>query len=232
MVDALRFGSRARRTEWCVVVFRDSLTKENLWWGYSDDETKEIYQTGYTALVELGYNIVSVTADGFSGIRSVFKAIPFQMCNVHMKRLVIRGTTLNPQLEAGKVLLALITSLFTPKMTEALFRQRLLAYKDKYWDFLQEKSESRITGEVWRTHENLYQAFNSVYKFFPYLFTYTTNPLISRDTNSLEGHFSHVRDIVHIHRSLTRKRTEKVLDATLLCSTISPTLEQLKDLFE
>ena len=53
-----------------------------------------------------------------------------------------------------------------------------------------------------------------------------------RTTNSLEGHFSHVRDIVDIHRSLTRKRAEKVLDAIMLCSTIAPTEEQLKDIFK
>jgi Transposase IS66 family len=180
----------------------------------------------------LGYTVLSVTADGFSGIRSVFKGIPFQMCQVHMERLVVKGTTRNPQLEAGQVLLALVKTLHDQRNNQDIFRQRLLHYKDKYWDFLQEKTESLTTGERWFTHDDLRKAFNSLYSFFPHLFTYKHNALIPRTTNSLEGHFSHVRDIVHIHRSLTRKRTEKVLDAIMLCSTIAPTEELLKKTFK
>jgi hypothetical protein len=55
-------------------------------------------------LEALGYIIISVTGDGFGGIRA---GIYFQMCQVHMG-LVIKGTTRNPKLEAGAVLLALV----------------------------------------------------------------------------------------------------------------------------
>lgn len=232
LVDGLRFGSRTRDNEWCVVVFRDNDTKENIWWTYGADETRDLYQTGRDTVEALGYTVLSVTADGFSGIRSVFKGILFQMCHIHMQRLVVKGTTRKPQLEAGQVLLALVKTLHDPRTTEDVFRRRLLSYKDKYWVFLQEKTESITTGECWFTHDGLRSAFNSLYSFFPYLFVYKDNPLVPRHTNSLEGHFSHVRDIVNIHRSLTRKRTQKVLDAIFLCSTIAPTPEQLKRLFK
>lgn len=231
MVDALRFGSRGRENEWCLVVFRDFLTKENIWWGYSIHEERTIYQTGREVIEQLGYRILSVTADGFSGIRSVFNDIAFQMCHVHMERLVVKGTTRNPKLEAGTVLLALTKSLHDTGMTEELFRNRLLTYKDRYFDFLQEKSESLTTGEWWYTHEGLRQAFNSLYIFFPYLFTYKHNSMIPRTTNSLEGHFSHVRDIIHIHRSLSKEKAQKILNAIMLCSTIAPTEEMVKKLF-
>jgi hypothetical protein len=232
MVDALRFGSKERNNEWCIVVFRDSLTKENIWWGYSIHEDRNTYQQGRETVESLNYSILSVTSDGFSGIRSVFRGIPFQMCHVHMERLVVKGTTRKPQLEAGQVLLALVKTLHNPLITESIFRQRLLQYKDKYWNFLQEKTESLTTGERWFTHDDLRKAFNSLYTFFPYLFVYKHSPLIPRTTNSLEGHFSHVRDIVQVHRSLTRKRTQKILDAIMLCSTIAPREEMLKELFK
>jgi hypothetical protein len=232
MVDALRFGSRDTNNEWCIVVFRDNQTKENIWWGYSTSEDRAIYQTGKDVLLSFGYTILGVTGDGFSGIRSVFKGIPFQMCHVHMERLVVSGTTRNPLLEAGQVLLALTRSLHDPETTEDIFRKRILGYKEKYWSFLQEKSESLTTGERWFTHDGLRQGFNSLYSLFPHLFTYKQNVLLPRTTNSLEGHFSHVRDIVHIHRSLTRKRAERVLDAVMLVSTIAPTEEQIQSVFK
>jgi hypothetical protein len=232
VVDALRFGSAEYGTEWCVVVFRDSDTKENVWWGYGGEETQSLYLEGRHGLEQKGYTILSVTGDGFSGIRSSFYNVPFQMCHVHMERIVIKGTTRNPQLKAGEVLLALVRTLHDPKMTEEVFRHRLLLYKETYFTFLHEKSHSVTTGDSWYTHEPLLHAFKSLYRFFPFLFTYTYYASVPRTTNSLEGHFAHVRDVVNIHRGLTRLRMQKVLTCILLCSTIAPTEDALRDVFK
>lgn len=86
LVDALRFGSREFDTEWCTVLFRDSLTKENIWWTFGAEETGSLYYEGKTCIETLGYTILSVTSDGFSGIRSSFLNIPFQMCHIFIWR--------------------------------------------------------------------------------------------------------------------------------------------------
>ena len=124
---------------------RDPYNKENLWWMFTKSETTSVYRLMRDDLESLGYTILSVTGDGFGGIKQAFKGIPYQMCHVHMERIVIRGTTRNPQTEAGEVLLALVRTLYDT--TSNLFHTRLTQYIEKYRDFLNEKTINPVTGE-------------------------------------------------------------------------------------
>lgn len=225
MVDTLYFGQRKEKTDWSATVFRDPKRKENLWWGFGDGECTSIYIKGKDELEKLGYEIVSVTGDGFSGIRQAFSSVLFQMCHVHMERIVVKGTTHNPVLEAGRVLLALIKTL--PYTDEKTFKERFNKYIEKYRDFLNEKTLSLLTGRKEYTHRELRSATTSVYHFLPYLFTFIINKNIPSTTNSLEGHFSHIRDIVDVHRGLSRENKERVLGSIFLASTIAPTVKKL-----
>jgi hypothetical protein len=228
VVDAVYLGERKHDTSWCAVVFRDPHEKENLWWTWHKTETTSIYREGREHLESLGYVILSVTGDGFGGIRQAFSGIPFQMCHVHMERLVIAGTTRRPQTEAGVVLLALVKTL--GGTTASIFHKRLLQYIQKYQSFLNEKTRHPVSGEWSFTHAPLRQAVESLLRFQPYLFTYEKYKNIPTTTNSLEGHFSHVRDIVGVHRGITRPHLEKVLHSIFLVSTIAPTSSQTKNL--
>ena len=227
VVDALYFGERTEKRSWCAVVFRDPKRKENLWWSFRQTETTSVYLEGRRYLENIGYIIMSVTGDGFGGLRQAFSDIPFQMCHVHMERIVISGTTRKPQLEAGIALLALTKSLHQNISGES-FTYYLKKYTEKYQTFLNEKTINQNTGESFFTHEPLRKAALSLHRFLPYLFTFETNKNISRTTNSLEGHFSHVRDVVEIHRGLKRAHMEKVLHSIFLASTIAPTKGKLK----
>ena len=227
VVDAMYFGERIEQTSWCAVVFRDPKRKENLWWTFRQTETTSVYVEGRRYLENIGYTIMSVTGDGFGGLRQAFSDIPFQMCHVHMERIVILGTTRKPQLEAGQALLALTRALHQ-NISEKSFKFYLQKYLEKYGNFLNEKTENQNTGETFFTHEPLRKATLSLPRFLPYLFTFKKHKDISRTTNSLEGHFSHVRDIVEIHRGLKRAHMEKVLHSIFLASTIAPTKGKLK----
>ena len=130
VTDATYFGERTERSSWCLVVVREPENQEDLAWRFADNETTSVYRGMRDELEDLGYTIKSVTGDGFSGIRSAFNGIPFQMCHVHMERLVVRGTTKNPQTEAGVVLLALIRTLH--KTNKKTFNRRLTKYIEKY----------------------------------------------------------------------------------------------------
>lgn len=228
LVDALYFGSRLEKTTWCVVVFRDRLTKEDLWWEFSDTEREFVYLKGRKELERLGYEIPSVTGDGLALIRSAFYGIPFQMCLVHMERIIIRGTTRKPKLEAGKALFYLARLLFN--IGEEDFKRYMTKYSFKYLLFLSEKTVNEVTGERWYTHEDLRRAFVSLQNLYPYLFTYLKDRDIPRTTNSLEGHFAHLRDIVNIHRGASKLLKQKIIHTILLASTISPEEERLKDI--
>lgn len=193
---------------------------------FCETETTSAYKEGRKCLENLGYTILSVTGDGFGGIRGAFSDIPYQMCHVHMERLVIKGTTKNPQTEAGQVLLALVREL--KRMDQQTFRRRLKLFIEKYRSFLNEKTVHPFSGESSYTHEGVRFALNGLIRFEPFLFTYKQNKKISRTTNSLEGHFSHINRVTSIHRGLSTLQKQKVLHSILLASSVAPTKEKLK----
>ncbi len=220
VVDGTYWGDRKEETNWCSVVARDPYTKEDLWWMFTKSETTTIYRIMRDELESFGYTIQSVTGDGFGGIRTAFSGIPFQMCHVHMERIIIKGTTRNPQLEAGTVLLALVRTL--SETNSHTFHTRLTQYIEKYRDFLNEKTVNPLTGESCWTHRELRSSMFSLVRLQKYLFTYEDDKMISKTTNSIEGHFSHIDDVVGVHRGLSRDQKEKVLHTLFLLGTIAP----------
>ena len=220
VVDATYFRKVKNTEPWCAVVFRDPIRKENLWYGFGDVETHNLYSEGRRYLESLGYVILGVTGDGKSCIRKVFDDIPFQMCLVHMERIVIRKITRNPKLEAGIVLLALVKTL--GRCPSDIWKDRFKKYIEKYRNFLNEKSINPETGRSDWTHKELHSAVLSVMTFLPYLFSYETTKELSQTTNSLEGHFSHIKDIVRIHRGISTSLLKKVLGSIFLAGTIAP----------
>jgi len=224
VVDGTYFGESETPNAFCLVVFRDEENKENIWWKFCEVETYEVYKEGKDYLTSLGYIIKGITADGLPLIRNVFKDTRFQMCLVHMERIIIRGTTKYPILEAGKVLLAISTTLHTTNKDE--LRSRVLKYKEMYWDFLNERAVSLTTGTPWFVHRELLRAFKSLYNLFPYLFTYESDSRISKTSNSIEGHFHHINVRVSVHHGLSLQRKQKLITAILLNSSV--TLDEKK----
>lgn len=219
VVDATYFGTRKNYKSWGVILFRDATEKENLWWKYVDHERATYYLEGKEFLDNHGYTILSVTADGFLGLPKVFKDIPFQMCHFHMKQIVIRNVTLKPLTEAGQVILAISKTLtYTDEQT---FKRRLQDFHLKYASFLNEKT-IHPEGSSSYTHEGVRTAYMSLAHWFPYLFTYLKNKKIPNTTNTCDGHFSHIKDIIRIHRGVPQLFKQKMLDAILLESTIAP----------
>lgn len=229
-LDATYFGERKEGKSWCVLVARDPKRKENLVWQFTQTETTLGYALLREELEDLGYQIRSVTGDGFSGIRSAFHSIPFQMCQVHMERLVIEGTTRNPLTEAGQVLLALTRSL--PRTHSHLFTKRLQEFRERYALFLSEKTIHPVTGEWSYTHEGVRSAYLSLERLRRYLFTYEHDKRIPKTTNSLEGHFRHLKRHLGAHGGLTRKNQQNILAAILQASSVAPGKNVLGELWK
>ena len=201
-------------------------TKENLWWTFTKTETTSVYTKMRSELKEIGYTILSVTGDGFGGIKQAFYGIPYQMCHVHMERIVIRGTTRNPQTEAGQVLLALVRTL--PETNSYTFRIRLKKYFELFGDFLNEKTLNIESGRMEWTHRELRRSAFSLLHFEKYLFTFEHNLKIPKTTNSLEGHFRHINEVVAVHCGLKRSQKERILHLILLAGTIAPSKKKLE----
>lgn len=228
VVDAIWFGERLEGSSWCAVVARDPKKAETLVWRFVDTETTSVYLELREELEALGYTILSVTGDGFGGIKTAFCGIPYQMCLVHMERLVVYGTTRNPQLEAGQVLLALTKSLHNTD--SHTFHIRFKAYIEMYQDFLNEKTTNPFTGERYWTHEDLRRAVQRLMRHKRYLFTFEQNKNIPKNTNSLEGHFGHIRKKTDVHNGLSRSQKEKVLHSIFLVASTSPKVDKLDDI--
>lgn len=228
VTDVTYFGERTEDTSWCVAVARDPIEGEDLVWGFGQTESTSLYRILRDELEHLGYTILSVTADVFSGIHSAFSHIPFQMCQVHMERLVIKGTTKKPQTEAGQVLLSLTRTLHTTN--SHTFPTRCNKYIEKYQQFLNEKTKHPLTGDWSWSHENLKRATSSLLTLKKFLFTFEHNTNIPKTTNSLDGRFSHIKDILTIHRGVSLVHKQKLIHSILLASTIAPSPEKLKQI--
>lgn len=217
VVDATYFGKRKEGSSWGVILFRDSIRKENIWWKYVKNERVIDYMEGKDYLEGLGYTIKSVTADGFLGLPKVFSGIPFQICQFHTKKTCIRYLTNNPQTEAGQVLLALAKTI--PHTDYVTFKTRMQMYIVKYNDLLQEKTY-HPSGDWSYTYDKLRSVIFTLSKYIDYLFTFEKDNRIPKTSNTCEGHFSHLKDVMRIHRGMSITLKQKVIDRIMLNSSI------------
>jgi hypothetical protein len=201
-------------------VFRDSKQKENIWWQFIDTEKIAYYQGGLGFLLKKGYEILSVTVDGYRGLTNVFSDYPVQFCHFHQKQIIRRYVTKNPRLEAGIDLKEVVEKLGEVGSYE--FGSYLLAYINHYKDFLDEITTDPFTGRKHYTHRRLRSAVKSLKTNLPYLFTYEDYPKlkIPNTSNTLESHFSHIKDLVRVHRGLKRQMKEKLIETILLNSSV------------
>jgi len=93
---------------------------------------------------------------------------------------------------------------------------------------LHKNTKKHLFESSW-THEGVRQAFFCLKRHVPYLFTYKQNAHIPRTTNSLEGHFTHVKKVTDIHNGLSRQNKQKLLHSIFLASTISPDKKRLDE---
>lgn len=228
VVDGTYFGERKEGKSWCAIVARDPYAHENLLWSFEQTETTSAYMWLREGLEALGYTILSVTGDGFSGIKSAFHGIRYQMCHVHMERLVVQRTTRHPQTEAGQVFLTLVRTLHQ-KTNSHLFHTRLMESVERYRAFLNEKTVHPLSGEQSWTHEDLRHAVHGLLRHEKYLFTYEHDKQIPKTTNSLEGHFRHTKKLLHVHHGASKQNTQRILHSIFLASTTSPNKKRLDE---
>ena len=71
-----------------VMLFKDSLTKENLLKYYVKYETNELYKRGIEELRNRGFEVVAIVCDGRRGLIKSFDNIPVQMCQFHQASII------------------------------------------------------------------------------------------------------------------------------------------------
>lgn len=193
------------------LVVRDSHRSENVWCQEFVTESTYAYQVAYHELIDGGFEIISITGDGRVALPFLFPGIPVQMCHFHQKQIIIQCTTLNPKLEAGQEILALVNTL--TYTDEATFAKALSLWCTKWFTFLNEKTTNPDTGKEYYTHRKLRRARSSLKMHLSILFTYLRYPELNipNTTNSLDGSFAKVKTARRVHTGLRRARLLKVL---------------------
>lgn len=200
-----------------VLVFRSQALKQNFYWAEVKSETIAVYKDARQVLENLGFSFEAIVLDGRKGVRAVFSDIPVQMCQFHQLQIINRYLTRRPKLEAGIQLRLIALGLSKKDMTEPIFRQLLQEWYRRWQEFIQMRTYKEDKKHWQYTHKRIRSAHRSLKDNLPYLFTFQKYPnlCIPNTTNSLDGSFSHLKDLLRIHRGLKRERRWKVIQEIL-----------------
>jgi len=193
-----------------LLVARAPKLKVNLGWAWIESETKEAY-AGLRAFIEAkGFTLTAVVLDGRTGIPRVFGDIPVQICQFHQLQIVRRKLTLRPETRAGQELLSLVFSL--AKSNEETFSRGIETWFQNHASFINEKTYVLGTRRWRYTHRRMRSAYLSLKRNLSLLFTYQNYPAleIPNTTNSLDGYWSRLKNLLSAHRGKSRERMRKM----------------------
>jgi hypothetical protein len=198
-----------------VCVIRAPHLKKNLYAQEVQTESVDAYRQGRIDLEERGYTIEAVVLDGRPGVKQLFLDVPIQMCHFHQKQIITRYLTNNPKLEVGIELKKITASLC--QTNERDFTSALDGWHQKWSSFLKERTTDSLTGKWFYTHKRLRSAYRSFKINLPYLFTYQkySELNIPNTTNSLDGCFAYLKELVRVHRGVNKTLKSKIIQEIL-----------------
>jgi hypothetical protein len=184
------------------LVVRDAHNSRNVYWSEIESETINEYQCARDTLEGQGFSIMAIVIDGRPGVRKLFEDLPVQMCHFHQKAIITRYLTRRPKLEAGQELREIVHDLCNTN--ERTFSDAIDDWHEKWNAFLKERTMNPINGRWHYTHKRLRSAYRSIRSNLPYFFTYQKYPELNipNTTNSLDGSFAHLKELIQIHRGL------------------------------
>jgi transposase-like protein len=198
-----------------VMLFKDSITKENLLKYYVKHESNSLYNQGIKELKNKGFDIIAVVCDGRKGLIQSFTDIPVQMCQFHQSAIIRRYLTKKPKLKAAQELMEVMDLM---KQTDKeSFIGTLDLWHEKWQDFLNERTVNPQTNKSFYTHKRLRSAYRSLKNNLPWIFTwYDYFELdIPNTTNAIDGHFADLKNKLRNHNGLSLKRKKKFIDGFL-----------------
>ena len=129
--------------------------------------------------------------------------------------------TLNPETQAGQQLLSLSKKLLKIKSIEQAnnWQSKFKIWKDKYYEFISQKSVNPETGEIWFTHVRLRSAAFNLGKLIlnKTLFNFIDNYEVKSMNNVLDGGInSPIRHLLNCHRGTNFTGQQKIVEIYLL----------------
>jgi len=198
-----------------VMLFKDSLTKENLLKYYVKTETNAKYIEGIEALKAKGFTILAIVCDGRKGLIQSFGNIPVQMCQFHQAAIIRRYLTKKPKLKAAQELLEVVDLM---KQTDKeSFEGALQLWFEKWEYFLNERTINHETRKSFYTHKRLRSAYRSLKHNLPWLFTWYDHCKLNipNTTNAIDGHFADLKNKLRNHNGLSLERKKRFIDGFL-----------------
>jgi transposase-like protein len=198
-----------------VMLFKDSLSGENLLKYYVKYETNLLYRQGIRELKASGFTVQAIVCDGRRGVIKSFGDIPVQMCQYHQTAIIRRYLTKRPKLQAARELTDIVDLM---KQTDKeSFTGALNRWKTKWQRFLDERSTNPATGKTFYTHKRLRSAVRSLFMNLPWLFTWYDFPELNipNTTNAIDGHFADLKNKLRNHNGLSERRKRKFIDEFL-----------------
>jgi len=186
--------------------------KTNLGWSWIQSETVETYALLHREIESRGFRLKAVVLDGRQGVPSVFRGIPVQICQFHQMQIVRRKLTLRPKTQAGVELLHI--GLNITKYTEESFKKELDDWEQRHKSFLEEKTYCHLCKKSHFTHKRVRSARFSLRRNLPLLFTYEKYPELNipNTTNSLDGYWSRLKNLLSAHRGKSKERIRKITE--------------------
>lgn len=128
-----------------VMVFKDSLTGENLLKYYVKHETNILYKKGIEELKNKGFETIAIVCDGRKSLIKSFKDIPVQMCQFHQASIIRRYITKKPRMPASIELQEIVGMM---KNTDReSFEGALKLWHNKWEGFFNERTIDEKTGK-------------------------------------------------------------------------------------
>ena len=211
-IDATYFG---RNTG--VLLALESGTGRVLYMKHIEHEHTSDYEDAVKHIAGCGYAIQGIVMDGFLKLFTVLKEYRIQMCQFHMVAIIRRKLTKNPQLQAGRELLELAYRL--KSIDRNTFVSEFGKWKDKWHDFLKEKTINEITGRSVYTHQRLRSAMVSISTYLPFLFTYEEVNGMPNTNNLIEGTFTSMKNALRNHPGMTEEHRTRMVDGFFLAYT-------------
>jgi hypothetical protein len=192
------------------IVFADFTLRENYF----------SYLLNLIKIIQLGYVTKGVTSDGVASLKSAIKTlfdgkqnpIPHQRCLVHLQRDCQALLTKKPETQAGQELLEIVKQInnINNHYEKDIWIRWFERFEERNKETLNQRSNgiNPKTGRKswWYTHKNLRRAYRMIKNSFLNLFLYLDDQNLPKDTNGLEGEFSHLKRKLSLHRGLRRHR--------------------------
>lgn len=151
-----------------------------------------------------------IVCDWLKGLRQALVGIPFQSCQFHQVKNIVKYLTKKPKSEASKNLLKIAYEL--KNATYEGFNKMLVDWESEYREHINEKTYNEIWKRKRRyTHRRLRSAYKSLKNNMCVLFTYKIYDGMPNTTNELEWYFKLIKAKTNIHNWLEEERKKRVV---------------------